>query len=768
MAVSESGLPVLAAMGVPWILRGTVASLKIVTDAYLRVAAAPTALELREAGAVLHGSAWECPGVWCTLDRTAYGDSRSIFLLDGACRKRMGADGKPIYARAWQVGVPRGVLGETGGLADRSGEVAWTTDGLDVAGPGTITVLNDSPDGAIVTESVISASVGEILVVETRHPIEGGRKALSAVSVFKPVDGATGGSEGYGAGEYKAEPEASQRRVVDNLGFDERESARTEANKAAQSILDRHHAAITQAAAAAAASPGPERPSGAASRLDDGSPAVRERRGSDASGSTSSPSGRARSSARSSSGAAGPAGRVSTALDRMDLSGQWRVDPGRSQPLGRVVMGMTTKLAAALQPRLVTPTSGKLRVHHTAWQLRLQQTTSAGACVYDCALLLDGSWHAVSHGPGGKGAPYLPVKATQEASGLVSIETRLSLLAKKPVDESKPPPAGPSLHEAISQGGRGRSSVNHAITLVTEGGEVVGDAARVMLREETAEERILAQSLLRRRAEEEAERARMAEEAAAATAAAEATTSTGIGSDGDAGAAASGEDTAGRMRRGTREGMETLLQSAVKDFFGTRASVSLVDGKAVLSLPARDEREAAEMRMQGWRRSIGQAGLLTGVIAFAMIVAMMPSLNKFEAVAVMACGMIVYAVGACMPCIQNRGLSGRSSIVRRAQERMEAGDEEGATEALLAEAAARALQMTMAERASRVAAEAEPAPTLPASDAADMPSMDTAARGGLDQDVRVSAAAGPGLRRRAQAVASTRDSVSDPEASDRA
>lgn len=733
---SEPGVPVLAAMGVPWILRGTVASLKITTDAYLRSASPPTALELREAGTVIHGEAWGAPGVWCTLDRTSYGDSRSIFLLDGACRRRTGADGKHLYARAWQVGVGRSALDE-----DEDEAEAWSCEGLDVAGPGTLRVLAKAPQGAIVTESVVSASVGQIIVVEARHPIEGGRRAVSVVSVFKPVPGASGGAEGYGAGEYEEEPEASQRRVLDNLGFEEREKALREAIAAAESIVARFGAAAT-ADAGAAESEGDREAKAAAGRGVEGleSPAC-ERRGSDSSsalgalGAASTPAGRARSSAPS-SGAGGPAGRVSTALDRLDLSGQWRVDHGRSQPLRRAIGGTTAKLAAVLEPRLGTPAQGKLVAHHTAWQLRLHQMGPAGAVAHSCSLLLDGAWHAVPHGPGGRGAPYLPVKATQEASGMVAIETRLALLERPPADESLPPPRGASLHEAISQGGRGRSSVTQALTLVNQGGEVVGEAVRVLLREEREEERLLAESLGRRRAEEEAERERLA-----AAAAAEAAEEAGGGDEStEEGVDEGGGESGRRMQRHTRQGMELLLQSAVKDFFGERASVTLADGKAVLRLPARDEREASEVRQQGWRRAIGQVGLLTGVLAMAVILAMMPSLNKLEAVAVMACGMVLYAVAACMPCIEERGATARSSIVRRAQQRMEAGDEEGATEALLAEAAARALQMTMAERARREAEGAEePAPTLPASSVAEEVRRQTAGEGGV--------------RRRAQAAA---------------
>ncbi|KAA0176918.1 hypothetical protein FNF27_01740 [Cafeteria roenbergensis] len=757
---------VLEALGVPWIARSTVANLEVTTEAHHRPVGPPTDQELEEAGEDIDerpAGEW-AGGVWCTVDRTSYGDSRSMVILDGRCRCKPSDKGE-VAVRGWQVGARARAMkaireashgggggdggdgggdGGGGGGSGRGGGAAAaassaSADEADTedlssavtACEATKGILAESPEGAIVTESLLPS---QVVVVEVRESVNDGRRARSTVRVFKPVSsGAKSKRRGFGPGEYGSTPAAHQLRFLDNSALEGLEKAEAEALRRAEGTVSAASEASAAPAEAAAADAAGSDTSGAAAASSVGSP------GTDEGARSLAPS---RLSSKLSSVVGAGAGRARTSLDLLDLSGRWQVDAGRSQPIEAALEGVSPRLAALLRARLSPPRGGSITMHHTAWSLRwdMRGPASGAALAHQWRVMLDGNWRLVPHGDAGKSAPFFAVRARQAPSGAVETETRLVAVAKaSSVPEAAgggvEPPLGPTLREDICQRGDDRSSVAHMLTLVTEGGEAVGSAQRRLLRVESAEERMLAEAQARRRAEAEAAR-RAAEEAAAALERAEeeadgeegwvggdaaarmesealAAMLEGRAGAGGRAASGAGGPSGRRLRPETRQGVESLLQAAVTDFFGEGASVSLEGGRAVLNLPPRDAKEAAAMESACLRQFTGEAGLLLGILAMALMVTMSPALSKAEAVIVMVCAMVVYAVTAATPCIRHRGEGHRQTMLRTVRERVEAGDDEGATEALLAEAAARTLERTMAARASeRAASSAAPAPGL--------------------------------------------------------
>jgi len=632
-------------------------------------------------------------GLWSTVDRTSMGESRALFVLDGRCRRR-DTDKGPMYLRAWQAGA-RAALRRALGRGEEGEEEEG--EGPDAAVGATAAILSGAPDGAVVIETVLGQSAGHVAIVEVREPLDGGRRGRATVRVFGPAKGAATGIKGRGADRFEEEPRATQVKVLDNGGYDGRE-------KEAEAALARARETVEAAerAGGAAAETGEEEEAGGGTAAAKTRPAAHR---PPAPGSVASSADRPTGSGSVLPGR--PAARASSALDCLDLSGRWRLDEGRSQPVEAAIGGATPGLAALLRPRLCPPPRGFVSMHHTESKLQWDLRGASSPASHRWAALLDGKWRHVGHGDAGRGGPFFPVRASQAESGAVTVETRLVLARRRSSGVVEAPP-GPTLRESMYQPADDRSEVWHIITLVAPTGEEVGVAQRRLLREESAEERMLGAAQARRRAEEEAARRREAEEAAAAAEASAREGYQGGDEDGEDEEDEDGEEGAGgRLSRGTRRGMQTLLQAAVKDFFGDDAGVSVEGGRAVLRLPPRDERERATLEARCMRQCVGEVGLFFGILTMALLVSLSPSLSKAEAVLAMGCAMLVYAVASATPCIRNRGEGRRQTMLRRVRERMEAGDEAGATDALLAEAAARTLERTMAEQLhARTAAEA--------------------------------------------------------------
>lgn len=745
---------VMIAMNVPWVFRRLAGSIEVTTVSEHSTLTRLTAADIAEAGVLQppwSGAAAAVPAVtpgspvncWLMTDKTSMGVARTVWILDGCCRKRTGSDGKSILVRGWQVGawsdaaLPTAIaLGESASVAAAAAASAVDPRSMEAACSVTRELLATLPAGSIVTETVLVDNLG--VMIDAREILDGGRRLRSTMLVCKPGAGQVAGQRDA---TFIEPPSGRSVRILTNDGFVERETQ-------ASSALDKARDAIARwtAAAPGLTSTGSVGAPAASSPL-----ATRTRSGTSDSASVASSAARAPIPPPSGAALALMTAAHVSASPAVDLSGSWVVDYGRSQEMTSVLSVLPKTFPVW---RFLPDPGTRLQLHHTPWALSWQAADAAKATIAGpLRTFLDGNWRIVPvvRGAGADDSislpfasagatalaaaadrlrrlktPFFPIRASQSIeSGAIVIETRLlhsgeasdwvTRLVKTMKDaaasaSSAPsasvydPPAGTTVHEIITSANGDPSRLGHAITIVDSHGRSTTSILRYLVKEEAPEERLAAETLRRKHDEmqrryEEERRRLVAASSASAESVAESHDDDGDDelpteerSSSSAGADAGGP---GSSRRGdlTRRNMEALLEAAVKDFYGDDATVELVGDKAVVSKgkEATDE-DRRRQRAQWWRTVWGEVAVFITLALLAVAAAGMPGRSRLEGVLIVLCAWILYAIIIKLPCIARRGETMRDRIQRISEHGAGDGLDDAATAQMLADAAALAIR----------------------------------------------------------------------------